>query len=54
VINAELRLLAHPLRDSRLEQVDEHLAYIAAVSVIPDRAEEVSPVIGIDRPVGDD
>jgi hypothetical protein len=54
VIDAELRLLAHPLRNSGLEQVDEHLADISAVPVVPYFAKEVAPIVGIDGPVGDD
>lgn len=52
-INADLRFLAHPLRHGRLEQVDAQFADVAAVPVVPDLAEEVAPVIGIDRPARD-
>ena len=51
VINAELRFLAHPLRDRGLEQIDEHLAHVAAVPLIPHLAEKIAPVVRIDRPL---
>ena len=53
VIDAELRVPAHPLRDRGLEQVDVDLAVVAPVPVVPHLAEEVSPVVRIDRPVRD-
>src|ERR1022692_946566 len=54
VIDAYLRVHPHPLRDRSLEQVDVNFAIIAPVPVVPNLAEEVAPVIGIDRPIGDD
>src|SRR5208337_2057106 len=54
VVDAHLRFLAHPLSNGPLEMVDERLADVAPIPVIPNLAHEVAPVIGIDRPVGDD
>ena len=52
VIHADLRVQAHPLADCGFEEVDEHLAVVAPVPLIPNLAEECAPVFGIDGPVG--
>ena len=47
-IYAQLRISTHPLRHSSLEQIDVHLAVVAAVPVMPDLAEEVVPVVRVE------
>src|SRR5690242_20146983 len=54
VVHAHLRVFAHPDGDGILKLVDEDLADVTAVPLIPDLAEEVPPVIGINGPVRDD